>query len=619
MMFEGPEDNDLNKSKSNSIDDAVNQMKGWGQKLSDAFTSNFNPEEILKAAIEMDNIGVQIAKSFGQGREQMAVIKGSLTDAYQSVAKLGGGMDDIATIQQGITSSLGRNIILQTEQFDKLYAATQVTGKGAGELISAFKNAGFSANMAAGEIEKVVNAARATGVSAQAVTDKVLSNMDALNKYNFQGGVEGLAKMAAHATALRIDMNNTLNFAEKVFNPEGAIEVAAAMQRLGVAQSDLLDPLRLMDLSQNDPAELQRQMADMASQFVQLNEKGQFEIMPGAKRQLREIESAMGLTQGSLAKMALSSAELGDKLSKIKFPDFATEEQKELIANLSEMNDKGEYIIKTEMGDMKLDEAMAKYGTDETKLNELIKAATPKTLEEIQKEQLTYSKSMAADLNTIAGGKYGIAGSKTMDQLLEAPRKIQTGIAETLTPDALSPEQMRKFFDNNTQPIFESINKMIKGEGSMEDVFKQFGTSVTNTKTLMSTGLDQALVKATEQFDKLSTSSNSFLNIMTSTATAVGGKIGGTSPKDVGTNSGTAMTNKKEEPLTYKSEDKKTYDVNMNLNFSASGQGFDVSKLTNDPKAMQDLTIAVKDAITSSGIFNADGQTLKPNINVQVR
>jgi hypothetical protein len=113
--------------------------------------------------------------------------------------------------------------------------------------------------------------------------------MESMNKYNFQGGVDGLAKMAAQASSMRIDMKTTLNFAEGLYNPEKAIEMSSALQRLGVTQSDLLDPLRLMDLSLNDPTELQNQLVQMTEQFVQLNEKGQFQIAPGQIRRLREI------------------------------------------------------------------------------------------------------------------------------------------------------------------------------------------------------------------------------------------------------------------------------------------------------------------------------------------
>ena len=601
--------------KSSSLDKAVQQVKGFGDKLIAAFEEQFQPEAILKAAIELDMAGTKIAHSFGQGRENMAVIKGSLTDAARDVAKLGGSFDDIVDAQTALSTQLGRNIMLQSDMYDDLYAAEKVTGQKMSEINDGFKEAGYSANQAAQGIQGVVDTARSMGVSVIAVTDKVMENIDALHKYNFQGGVDGLAKMAAHATALRIDMKNTLNFAEKVFEPEGAIEVAAAMQRLGVAQSDLLDPLRLMDLSANDPAELQRQMADMASQFVQLNEKGRFEIMPGAKRQLREIESSMGLAQGSLSKMALGAAELDDKLNKIRFPDFATDEQKEMIANLTEMNDQGEYIIKTEKGDQKLDEVMAQFAGDQQAFNDFLKQSQPKTLEEIAKEQLDYDKSMAADLAAIRAGKYGFAGSAVMDQVLEAPRRLQESASTILTPEALDPKAMRDFFDKNSDAILESVNKLVKGEGSLEDVLTAARNAIGDTKTLISEGLNQSINEVKTQFSELSKDSNVFLQIMTSGVDRMTGGVLNTTASDkntVETEIEDQDMKSVSESRTY-TEEKKTNEITVNLNLT--GQG-DMGNWVDNPANSQHIYKMIEDQITSYGMI---GEGTKLNANIQIK
>jgi hypothetical protein len=66
----------------------------------------------------------------------------------------------------------------------------------------------------------------------------------------------------------------------------------------------------------------------MSEQFVQLGEDGKFEIMPGAKRQMMEISEKLGMGKDGLAKMALASAEVADKMQKIKFPSSFTEEEK---------------------------------------------------------------------------------------------------------------------------------------------------------------------------------------------------------------------------------------------------------------------------------------------------
>jgi hypothetical protein len=116
-----------------------------------------------------------------------------------------------------------------------------------------------------------------------------------------------------------------------------------------------------------------------------MNEKGQFEILPGAKRQMREIEKSLGLAPGHLAKMALGSAELEEKMSKIRFPEIATEEQKKMLANISEMKD-GKVMIDVGGKQVELSEAMA--GKNKQQIDALIEASKPKSVEELAKGQL---------------------------------------------------------------------------------------------------------------------------------------------------------------------------------------------------------------------------------------
>jgi hypothetical protein len=81
----------------------------------------------------------------------------------------------------------------------------------------------------------------------------VSANMEKMNRYQFDGGVAGLAKMAAQASMLRFDMAQTFSFADRMLTPENAINMASAFQRLGVTAGNLVDPFVLMNESINDP------------------------------------------------------------------------------------------------------------------------------------------------------------------------------------------------------------------------------------------------------------------------------------------------------------------------------------------------------------------------------
>ena len=98
-------------------------------------------------------------------------------------------------------------------------------------------------------LEESINYVRSIGGNARQVMKDVTDNMAQMNRFQFEGGVQGLTKMAAQASLLRFDMKQTFQLAERVMSPEGAIDVASAFQRLGVAAGNLVDPFALMNAS----------------------------------------------------------------------------------------------------------------------------------------------------------------------------------------------------------------------------------------------------------------------------------------------------------------------------------------------------------------------------------
>ena len=366
-----------------------------------------------------------------------------------------------------------------------MLATSKATGIETSTLIPAFKNIGVSVYQVSGEMQKVVDEAHKIGVSVSAVAGDVASNLNLMNKYNFQNGVQGLAKMAAQAANMRITIGDIGNTMEKAFEPDSAIEMAAALQRLGVTQSDLLDPLRLMDLAQNDPTELMNQMSQMSKQFVRMKEDGSFEILPGAKRQLIEVEKSMGLAAGTLSKMALSSAELDKKMSSIRFPDVP-EEQKKFIANMAEMNKEGTGFV-VRFTDEK-GEAQEKLTTelDENTIKYLMEREEkqPKTLEDISKSQLTQLEQMNATLHSIQDrtGR-SIASSKKTTTVLNEGKKIVAGTGETFDVENLKNKNLRKEFDTQTDNLKLALSKLASGDNKgaldvLSESAKELGTFI---------------------------------------------------------------------------------------------------------------------------------------------
>lgn len=530
---------------------------------------SFSPKRIAEVVLTLDNASSEMLKQFGQGQAMADLLRGSMADSVTSVRKLGGDIADVLKTQQEASAALGRNVTLSEETTKDLYATMKVTGVAVGEIVSGMANAGIGAGKATSEMLKVVNIARESGVNAQAVSSAVIKNMESLNKFNFAGGVEGLAKMAAQATALRVDMSATLGLADKLFDPEKAIDMAASMQRLGVSQSSLLDPLKLMDLAQNDPAELQNQIAQMSKQFVQLGKDGKFEIMPGAKRQLREISSAMGMTNGELEKMALGGANLDKKMKEISFPNVS-EDQKKMIANMAEMGAGGTYQIKTADGETK--DVSALTGPEIEALEKMANTAPP-TMEELAKQQLTATQSITAAINSLTDrGGLAAASSRTAGGILRGTKAVYNAAAD-IPGEGLSARNLGKGIDKTVDTLKDALHQ-----------YAETGTVAANVGNIMSDfggfvkkELTDAFSNVKTQADKLSADFPVFGDAAKALQ-RVTGTLPSTTNSSIPTgNVGTNSMNGS-QPSTQKS----TMDVNVNhtINITAP-PGIDTKTLQN--------------------------------------
>jgi hypothetical protein len=511
--------------------------------------------------------------------------------------------------------------VLTEETTKDLYATMKVTGQETSKIVGGMADVGISAGKATNEMLKVVNIARESGVNAQAVSGKVLENMNALNKYNFAGGVEGLAKMAAQATALRIDMSQTLGFAEKVFNPEGAIEVAAAMQRLGVSQSSLLDPLKLMDLSQNDPAELQNQIAQMSKQFVQLGKDGRFQIMPGAKRQMQEIAKAMGMPYTELTKMALAGADLDKKLKEISFPkDFTSEEDRKLIANMAEMGTGGKYQVTIGDETKDVDKLTPE---DFAKLKEATEAGDL-TMEDLAKQQLSAQQTMAGGIaKLVSTPAKTLAKSYTGGELLTLAKGIMPAINDSLknAEPPLTANQLGKDLDKaaaGNMSIDEFMEQKTKSLFSATDNFAEAIQNLSQKMPILSNGMEKLIdkiigvpVRTGRDVLKMPNEDIQLLPEDTFAAFTKGSDV---LSKLTGSNNTSTPTS-----TSTNSKVDLTHTLNINITAPSNVNTDQIIAMFNDTGVSQALGVAVKEAFTNGGLTtsNPNKQQLMNSGNLQ--
>jgi hypothetical protein len=431
--------------------------------------------ELASYVVEIQKSSIEINKVFGQGRERVGILMSSIADALPMVNRLGGSMADVAKTIGEVADASGRNVIASTEEVEKLYAAQKVLGISAREMTNSFLDIGVGLAQIPKQLEESIEYIQSIGGNTQAVMKSVTSNMEQMNRFQFEGGVVGLTKMAAQASMLRFNMNETFRLADKVLDPDGAIEVASAFQRLGVSAGALADPFQLMNMSINDPSGLQDSLADVAKQFTYFDEKTKtFKINPQGVLTLREMEKQTGVSAAEMSKMGLAAAELDKRLSAVNLAGITigTEEDKQFLANIAKMGEGGEYEVKIKNKEGE-EETKKLSEVTQTEFDKLIQEQKdgPKSLEEIARVQMNISETVKGDVAAI---KNAFLGSTATAKPVK-----ETIIGAQKTADILGGEASKKFGDTKSARV--EVETALKDLGTMAMDFKEGIKPATQT------------------------------------------------------------------------------------------------------------------------------------------
>ena len=453
MFFLDPSTPDSGTDLNKSLGDAL----GLELKAGEAQTTLKNAQEALSV------FSADILKTFSQGRERVFELQKTLVDALPAVRRLGGDLTNVSQTISGVALASRRNVVATTEQIEKFVALEKVIGKTGGELAESFLNVGIGIESIPKALEESIQYVQSIGGNAKTVMKDVTDNMGQMNRYQFEGGVQGLTKMAAQASMLRFDMKETFALSEKVLDPDGAIEVAGAFQRLGVAAGTLVDPFALMNASINDPSGLQDSLIEVSKQFTYFDDETKsFKINPRGVLTLREMEKAAGLTLGSLSKMGLAASELDERLSQIS-PSikFKNEEDKQYLANIGAMSEGGDYVVKLKGSDedIKLSEIT------QTQFDKLIdeQKAGSKSIEETAREQLSNSKSIDGNVRAIRSAIMGTV--LTTEGSMDIVEGIREGYEAFygVGGKQLDTKELRETADDASQELLKKLTEEIKG------------------------------------------------------------------------------------------------------------------------------------------------------------
>jgi hypothetical protein len=486
-----------------------------------------DPIDFLESYKSLSDESIKVLKTFTQTRERIYEIQTAVVDTLPGIRRLGGDIGDVSNIISKVAIESRRNVIATSDQVEKLFAIEKTLGLGADVLSKSFLDVGISIEKIPETLEDSMNYVRSIGGNAKTVITDVQKNMEQMNRYQFEGGVIGLTKMAAQASMLRFDMATTFKFAEDVLDPDRAIEVSAAFQRLGVTAGNLVDPFQLMNMSINDPSGLQDSIVEISKQFTEFDEETKtFKINPQGVLTLREIGKQAGLDAKELSKMGLAAAELDRRLSQISPSINLKEEDKQYLANISNMNEGGEYEVKL-IDEQGKEQTRKLSEITQTEFEKLIKEQKtgPKTLEETAKAQLRLDQILSTNVSAIRGAiAGGVLTAEPIQDLDAVLREAFETVVGTINEKITTPGVRDKVTEalGGLSGIKDKLTGIIAGgETDPGEILKELTAGAQDK--LLSMGMG-----ATEEFktltltlkDKLSGLMDKFEGSSTSTTTA---------------------------------------------------------------------------------------------------
>ena len=309
--------------------------------------------------MDIDDEIRDMTANFGQTNYFAEAYLGTLIKANEKAYELGIPFDDLKGVVQGFTNEMGRMVMLTDQEVFRMATLSKATGLGAaeiGKMVAEMSDLGMGTVTAMESIEELTVQAQRLGLNVNTFINSIGQNIKLVNQYGFDKGINGLAKMVAKAQSLKFDIQQAVNIADGILDggPERAVEMAAELAMLGGDIGELGDPFALMFNSLNDVGAIQDSLVDLASAAATINEEtGQLEIPTYARERLRQQAKVMGVSFEQLTTAALNSKKQMMALDEIEFSGLASmsDEDKQFISSISEINEKGEMVVKLKEGD----------------------------------------------------------------------------------------------------------------------------------------------------------------------------------------------------------------------------------------------------------------------------
>jgi hypothetical protein len=311
--------------------------------------------ETLKLFALEDTITSDISSTIGMTNSQLREHVDYLNRAANEASAYGLTAYDLNEVWTDTVELVGRKLNIPEHVLTRsALLGKTLEGFDAKSYMDAFDSVGLSMDSAIGAtddtttaIGRMIKTSRDLGAVSSSFMKNASENIKLMNKYGFERGYEGLARMVVKSDQLGLSMSDVSGLAEKFLDPEGAIDFAAKMQVIGGAAGDLTDPFKLMYMATNDLEGLQDAIIDTAAASATFNqETGEFGFSPEQRRQMRDQAKELDISYEDYSEMAIKAARSAEALSQLEFVGGMSEEDKELVASMATIGKDGAAKIK---------------------------------------------------------------------------------------------------------------------------------------------------------------------------------------------------------------------------------------------------------------------------------
>ena len=382
----------IQKQEANILKAALGTLK---EKTKEIYKANFAFDKMYSYLTDVDGAIKSAALSMGLVGENANMLRENMIGASTYAATLGVSMEELGRATENYSKELGLASIPSQqllEDFAEIAKGTGASVEDIGRFAGTLSKAGIPASRMKSVMQDVVDSSAEMGLNVSAVESGLRENVGLMNRLHFKDGIKGLAKMVQVSERFRLNVSEIASLSEKIFRPEGAIELAANLQMMGGEFSRLGDPLTLMYKARNAPEELAKSIGKAAAESAIFNKQtGEFKMSALEMDRLRQISEATGMSMESLVEAGKRAAKESQIAGKLAFN--VSDEDKALLSSAAEFKD-GEFKIQLPGGEMKAMKDLTRSQLDAI-------ADNKKSLEERAKAAQTFDESFKNFINTL--------------------------------------------------------------------------------------------------------------------------------------------------------------------------------------------------------------------------